>query len=223
MMTEVINGIEVTDYRQPIQDDLPSSVQELKDYITRLSKERDVIQADIDEHSAVLRRENNVGMDGPLVDTEQFPRSDIDVVAVRTSRQQVIRLTNDMRDLMGHIEKALYELHELTPQQQNEGHDVLEQVHPPTRPPFLRVHGVIPDSPSHASGLRNGDAICQIGSLHKDNFTNLGDVAEVVKLSVNKAVPVKLIRDGTSKTIALKPRPWQGRGVLGCNVVELSS
>ena len=27
----------------------------------RLSEERDAIQVDIDEHSAVLRRENNVG------------------------------------------------------------------------------------------------------------------------------------------------------------------
>ena len=43
----------------------------------------------------------------------------------------------------------------------------------------------------------------------------------MVKLSVNKAVPVKLLRDGTPKTLALKPRTWQGRGVLGCNVVEL--
>ena len=54
------------------------------------------------------------------------------------------------------------------------------------------------------------------------SLADLGDVAEVVKLSVNKAVPVKLVRDGTPKTIALKPRTWQGRGVLGCNVAELT-
>ena len=220
MATEVINGIEVTDYRHPEDELLPTSVEELKQYITRLSEERNVIQADIDSHSDVLRRENNVGMDGPLVDAEQYPRSDIDVVAVRTSRQQVIMLTNDMRDVMGRIERALFKLHELMPRQENTRNDVREEVRPPTRPPFLRVHGVLPDSPAYNSGLRDGDVICQIGSLHKDNFSNLGDVAEIVKLSVNKAVPVKVIRDGTPKTIALKPRPWQGRGVLGCNVVE---
>ncbi|XP_063687617.1 26S proteasome non-ATPase regulatory subunit 9-like [Bolinopsis microptera] len=161
-------------------------------------------------------------MDGPLVDKDQYPRSDIDVVAVRTARQQVIRLTNDMRGVMGRIERALYKLHELAPPNQSEGTETRERVLPPTRPPFLRVHGVIPNSPAHSSGLRDEDTICQIGSLHRDNFTNLGDVAEVVKLSVNKAVPVKLIRGGTPKTIALKPRPWQGRGVLGCNVAELT-
>ena len=57
-------------------------------------------------------------MDGPLVDNDQYPRSDIDVVAVRTARQQLIRLTNDMRGVMGRIERALYKLHELAPPNQ---------------------------------------------------------------------------------------------------------
>lgn len=223
MATEVVNGIEVTDYRHSEDDLLPTSVEELKEYITRLSEKRNVIQTDIDKHSEVLRRENNVGMDGPLIDSEQFPRSDIDVVAVRTARQQVIMLTNDMRNVMGNIEQALFKLHELMPRQENTRNEMREEMRPPTRPPFLQVHGVLPDSPAFISGLRDGDIICQIGSLHKENFSNLGDVADIVKLSVNKAVPVKLVRNGTPKTIALKPRPWQGRGVLGCNVVELNN
>ena len=40
-------------------------------------------------------------------------------------------------------------------------------------------------------------------------------------MSVNKAVPVKVLRGEEKRTLALKPKPWAGKGVLGCNVVDL--
>ena len=52
------------------------------------------------------------------MDEDQFPRSDIDIVAVRTSRQQLICLTNDMRGVMERIEVALFKLHQIGPSRQ---------------------------------------------------------------------------------------------------------
>jgi hypothetical protein len=37
-----------------------------------------------------LMQEKDVGMDGPLLDNEQYPRADIDLVVVRTSRNKII-------------------------------------------------------------------------------------------------------------------------------------
>lgn len=37
-----------------------------------------------------IAQNKNVGMHGPLLDSEGFPRSDIDVVAVRTARNRII-------------------------------------------------------------------------------------------------------------------------------------
>ena len=35
-------------------------------------------------------QQKSVGMDGPLVDTEGYPRSDIDIYSVRHARHQII-------------------------------------------------------------------------------------------------------------------------------------
>ena len=39
----------------------------------------------------IVDQQNNVGMDGDLVDSEGFPRSDVDVQCVRLLRRRVIR------------------------------------------------------------------------------------------------------------------------------------
>lgn len=42
-----------------------------------------------------------------------FPRSDIDVAAVRSDRQAIIRLTNDHKALSGQLEQLLHKVHAL--------------------------------------------------------------------------------------------------------------
>jgi len=219
MTTEVINGIEVTDYR-----DAPSSTlsaDTLRNELNTLMTMKEEIERELGDHNAVLRANKNVGMTEALVDEEQFPRADIDLVAVRGARQKIICLSNDMKGVMSKIEAALGGLHSLGAQ----GVAVARPTGPVStvseRVPFLRVSNVLPGSPAEQSGLRDGDLVCQMGSLHKDSFSGLGDVAEIVKLSVNKAVPVKVLRGEEKRTLALKPRSWAGKGVLGCNVVDL--
>ena len=52
-----------------------------------------------------------VGMDKPLVDSEGFPRSDIDVYQVREARHKVACLRNDAADILNQIEKSLHSIH----------------------------------------------------------------------------------------------------------------
>ena len=52
-----------------------------------------------------------VGMDKPLVDTEGFPRSDIDVYQVREARNKVAHLRTDAVDILNQIERSLHSIH----------------------------------------------------------------------------------------------------------------
>lgn len=50
-------------------------------------------------------------MHGPLVDSEGFPRNDIDIYKVRQARQQIICLQNNHKALMKEIEQLIHQVH----------------------------------------------------------------------------------------------------------------
>lgn len=52
----------------------------------------DVVMA----NTIYLMQQGNVGMDGPLIDREGYPRADIDVYTVRKARQRIICKYQDM-------------------------------------------------------------------------------------------------------------------------------
>lgn len=53
----------------------------------------------------------NVGMTGPLVDSEGYPRNDIDIYQVRQARQTIICLQNDHAQLLDQIHELLNQYH----------------------------------------------------------------------------------------------------------------
>jgi len=52
-------------------------------------------------------------MTGSLLDSEGFPRSDIDIVQIRIARNKIICLKNDYKGIMKDIEQALYDVHKV--------------------------------------------------------------------------------------------------------------
>lgn len=61
-----------------------------------LMSRKEAAEADISAQFSVLCA-NESTMDTPLVDAEGFPRSDIDVWAVRHARVKIIELKNDLK------------------------------------------------------------------------------------------------------------------------------
>ena len=51
-----------------------------------------------------------IGIDTPLVDSEGYPRGDIDVFRARTLRKRFIEIQNDHKSLTRKIEQGLVEL-----------------------------------------------------------------------------------------------------------------
>jgi 26S proteasome non-ATPase regulatory subunit 9 len=82
--------------------------------------------------------------------------------------------------------------------------------------PFATIDLVHENSPSWLDGLRPGDRLLQFGDVDAENHRNLAALADVVRSSVGSAIRVVVERGGTTAELAVTPRPWAGRGVLGC-------
>lgn len=87
----------------------PSGIQalELKREIKNLSQERDLSLSSL-SLALPLSLQNE-----SLVDQDGFPRSDVDLFAVRGARNQVSCLSNDLQDINQKIDRALQHLHSL--------------------------------------------------------------------------------------------------------------
>ena len=106
----------------PIQSNAPTSnpaINQLREHLLDLMKRKDGIEKEIKsltnfleavfspnvlfhlhkvdwiEHTIFLLKEKGVGINGPLVDADGFPRNDIDVPVVRDARHQVACIFSD--------------------------------------------------------------------------------------------------------------------------------
>ncbi|XP_039960650.1 26S proteasome non-ATPase regulatory subunit 9 isoform X2 [Bactrocera neohumeralis] len=207
-----------------------------KDLILKLMAEKEAMESKISDYGNILNA--NVGMDGPLVDAEGFPRNDIDVYQVRQARQQIICLQNDYKSLMKEIEKQMHKLHSEAAESQtqllstNTATLRLEDdnevpntsmssasVEPPKKV-IVKINMISPGSPAEEAGLRVDDEILEFGTINSRNFqNNLTQIGDLVRHMQNKRVPLNVLRMGQHLDMILIPKSWSGRGLLGCNII----
>jgi len=73
-----------------------------------------------------------------------------------------------------------------------------------------------------------GDKVTRFGTANWTNHERLSKVAQVVQNNENRAIIVKVLREGSS-TAASQPlelqltprRDWGGRGLLGCHLLPI--
>lgn len=82
-----------------------------KEEVQKLIKKKEEIEKTINDSGEILLANQNIGMNGSLLDEEGFPRADIDVYAVRQARHKIICLQNDLKSIMKEIEQGLINLH----------------------------------------------------------------------------------------------------------------
>ncbi|KAH9080670.1 hypothetical protein EDB83DRAFT_2503647 [Lactarius deliciosus] len=194
-----------------------------------LMARKDAIEAELEAQGSILRA-NNTDMRQPLVDREGFPRSDLDVWAVRHARVRIIELRNDLTALMDEIAKTLETIYSrsLTPPMEGrgDGTTVMGTEAAPSEPlPFARVNGVAPGSPAADAGLQREDLIVKFGELRHPQ-PNLQGLAAVVAENENKVIRVIVRRSAAEGLTALRLIPrqgWGGRGSLGCHLVPHAS
>lgn len=175
-----------------------------------------------------------------LLTPDGFPRADLDVAQIRTTRSRVIHLRNDYKELMNVIEKAVhahFEFLQKNPLPENtappapatngtsngtaqaEAAQVLEA-------PFAKVNSVVEGSPAAQAGLKPQDLIRRFGYVDRRNHEGLKKVAECVQGNEGQNVLVKVSRglgeDVQELSLNLVPRKdWGGRGMLGCHIVPI--
>lgn len=204
-----------------------SPLTHAKDLIAK----KDAIEEEISQCETTLRSQK-IGMHEPLIDSQGFPRSDIDVVSVRTARVRLHELKNDLKNIMGEIEKALHEVHahnakvaqETKMQVDKAKAKELESSIPITPGvAFAKVNAIAPDSPAKEAGLEKGDLLLQIGNINSSNHQNLTKLNELVAGSENQTLAMRILRHGQQRQLTLTPhKGWGGRGLLGCHILPYS-
>lgn len=178
-------------------------------------------------------------MNTTLTTFDGFPRADIDVAQIRTTRARIIRLKNDHKAVMEKLEDAVIEhfqqgksidaasatplpsVQAVATEPAAEGGSQ-QQSTPAIEPPFARVNSVVEGSPAETAGMKAGDKVIKFGSANWTNHERLGRVAQVVQQNENRAIAVKVLRDTQTVQLELTPRRnWGGRSLLGCHLVPL--
>lgn len=192
-----------------------TGMEEQRQRLMQLDAQKREIENKIAAQKAILDA-NNVGMNEPLVDSQGFPRSDIDVYKVRHARHNIICFMNDHKAIMRDIENALHRFHGSTASASGSDpstgstSDVLA-----TEKPFAVVTDVEEGSPAQIAGLRSDDLIVKFGSVNSKNFKNANDIATVVRHSVGKPLNIAVMRRGSVHPVVITPKPWAGKGLLG--------
>ncbi|XP_045134617.1 26S proteasome non-ATPase regulatory subunit 9-like [Portunus trituberculatus] len=189
-----------------------------RESVMGLVQEKEKVEQTLKELWDVLKS-NNVGLSESLIDSEGYPRSDIDVYQVRHARHQIKCLQNDHTALLRRIEEGLAVMLSPSASPNLDPNGTNAPPPPQNFEPFAKVDHVMPGSPANMAGLQEGDLLSKFGSVTAENFCNLTNVAAVVQHSVNSAIQVRVQRGGDSITLSLTPRQWSGRGLLGCNLL----
>ncbi|KAM7223201.1 putative 26S proteasome non-ATPase regulatory subunit 9 [Rhypophila decipiens] len=201
-----------------------------------LQRKKDNIEAELKALGGVLDS-HGVDMNTSLLTHDGFPRADLDVAQIRTTRARIIHLKNDYKDLMALIEKHLHE-HFASLQDEDGQNGATSNGDPSALQdsvlevfdrPFAKVNSVVENSPAATAGLKPGDLIRNFGYVNFQNHDNLTKVGECVQGNEGRNILVKICRitggaNGTAQELRLTLTPrrdWGGRGLLGCHILPL--
>ncbi|EFQ97300.1 26S proteasome non-ATPase regulatory subunit 9 [Nannizzia gypsea CBS 118893] len=208
--------------------------------LTQLFDEKEKLEAELKILSDVLGS-HGVDMNTSLLTDDGFPRADLDIAQIRTTRARIIRLRNDYKAVMLKVEEGLAAYFSST-KDKDTNISATPSTGPPAIPqdvegasaaqadtfdmPFAKVNSVADGSPASKAGLKTGDKVCNFGNITWANHENLTKIAAVVTNNVELPILVKVTRDldGEISPLTLRLTPshnWGGRGLLGCHLVPL--
>jgi len=103
------------------------------------------------------------------------------------------------------------------------------------QPPFAKVNGITTESPAEDAGMQVGDLVTRFGPLHAKNNDRLRAMSILVPDVAGEGGRIQLVvlrrRSSSSSTdyedetkwekltLVLRPRPFSGRGLIGCHIV----
>ncbi|GME23327.1 26s proteasome non-ATPAse regulatory subunit [Neofusicoccum parvum] len=200
--------------------------------LTELMAEKDRVQGELSALSSVLDS-HGVNMRTSLTTFDGYPRDDIDIAQIRTTRARIIHLQNDLKGLYDKIERGLHAHHASLAEAASvagaagtsSGAGTSSTDDAALQAPFAKVNDVVPGSPADSAGLKAGDKILKFGDVNWMNHEKLSKLAETVAQNVERPIAIRVAREGESAgqlDLQLTPRRnWGGRGMLGCHLLPL--
>jgi Nas2 N_terminal domain len=90
--------------------------------------------------------------------------------------------------------------------------------------PFARIDAVAAHSPAEEAGLMENDLVVEFGGLDLNHPNPFRELADLVPTAAGnqESIAVKVLRGQNHQTpveVSLTPRPWNGRGLIGCHIV----
>lgn len=225
-----------------------------------------------------------MGVDTPLVDSEGYPRGDIDLFRARDLRARLAVIRTDHKAIMKEVEEKLALLAAAAnPNKVGEANEETEQrLADKPKPkfdaktgkwvvmnwdgtvagvpdgekrsfhaldseeaegaaavsdamsgvttesaavelkPFARINFVAPESPAAEACMEESDIVVEFGGINHTNHEDLKAIGELVTTAAaeDQTLEVQILRNGEKLFVKLRPRPWPGRGLLGCHIVK---
>lgn len=217
-----------------------------------LLRQREAIEEEIKNITSSLTGPGGPGLRGNLVDSEGFPRSDLDIVSIRSQRQRISQLYTDHKVITDELEQLLHSILGRDNQsasapesgtsnvervtQNSIESKLLESVSvrlAPCGKPFAVVDRVVPASPADVAGLKDGDRITAFADISTETKGSEAEsyraLAATVRdfLYVSVPVTVERLNPETHEVglvhVNVTPMPWDGPGLLGCEIRQFLS
>ena len=223
------------------------STDGIRQSLNLMSIQRDALEAEADAiHSELtspgINGEPPAGVKTPLIDSEGYPRADIDVINVKNKRRRLAEINTDYKELMKKIESTMLQLHQSMP-------DVPQAIATTTTPapvttsstsvlsPIAKLDEVLPGSPAATAGIQENDLLVKFGTITSTTESCLSSIAQLVGRSANQPIAIVVQRASTSGgsaadtsgasvkvenvELTITPQPWGGRGLLGCHLTPI--
>ncbi|XP_011628052.1 26S proteasome non-ATPase regulatory subunit 9 isoform X6 [Amborella trichopoda] len=189
----------------------------LKAETTALMEKRSLLE---EQMSAIISRlcvPGGPGLSGNLLDSEGFPRADIDIAAVRLERNNLAAKIDQNLQLL-HSTRLAQDI-SLPPKvsgtSQENFYTAMDE-DPVVGVPFAIVDEIADGSPASDDGLQLGDQIVKFSNVEGGEQL-LARLASEAQSNQGCALPLVIVRQGMFINLAVTPRPWHGRGLLGCH------
>lgn len=143
-----------------------------RESVRALIIKKDELEVQIRTIEEQLTSSGGPGVRGSLVDSQGFPRNDIDIFAIRRLRNELATLQTDYSELMHSIEIGMAAIFsgEVGPMISHKDVPMKSEQVPPKAPQvFAMVNSVAMSSPAHEAGLLHGDYIVRFGSATREN------------------------------------------------------
>ncbi|XP_042054650.1 26S proteasome non-ATPase regulatory subunit 9-like [Salvia splendens] len=209
----------------------------LKAETMKLMEKRSGIEEEMNVIIERLCQPGGPGLSGNLVDSEGFPRTDIDIPTVRADRHRLAELRSDHKDITEKMSQNIELLHSAKHTTATSsvkdsgpsagmyaslGNSVAIDASSAMDADFGigRAFAIVDEitelSPAAEDGLQLGDQILKFGNVGGgESF--LQQLAAEAQQKQGEAVPLVVSRQGSLINLTVTPRTWPGRGLLGCH------